>query len=172
MFFFWGCVHSKNKAEKSIIKHEITDTASINQRLISVGYSFQPEYIDLNSSICADTSMTRLFQEVPLSSLRQQKNYDYFLTIILLKLYHFHLVQGHQGYDLISMKKEEASLLIDDFCSKAHVKPNIEMINSAYIMEYIKQRPTLIQDSYIIAIMDSITIIENEIKGILLDDGV
>lgn len=169
LLLIMGCECSNNHINNPANVDGIEPSSTINQRLLSTGYSFQPKYIELEDAIYSDSSTISLFRDIPLSILRQQKEYNNFLVIILLKLYYFHILQGNQGYDLISMKKKEAAILIDDFCSLARVDSNIEMLNSAYVMSFVEQHESFLQNGYIVLILDSIKTRENEIYDHIID---
>ena len=62
-----------------------------------------------------------------------------FIYIILLKMYYYHLVNAHQGFDLLQMcDTENSKYIVNQFKQVSNLPDRLEMLNSGYISEFLK----------------------------------
>lgn len=122
------------------IHEEKTCSIDYNSQLDTYSKTFEPKSIDLNQSI--SKPLDSFLLHVDTNCLRQQKQYQNFITTILAKLYYHHLKCCNQGYDLQSMAKGGAKIIIDDFERIAGYRERrLEMLNSGTVVDYIEQHP-------------------------------
>lgn len=62
-----------------------------------------------------------------------------FIYIILLKMYYYHLVNAHQGFDLLQMcDTENSKYIVNQFKQVSNLPDRLEMLNSGYVSEFLK----------------------------------
>jgi len=111
--------------EEKVMKEKNIDS------LKSFAINFSLSKIDLNEHI----ELNKFDINFILNSNEYEKENilkDKVLNLILCKLYLYHIENYHQGYDLLSMRKNEAKYLIDYFMVSHKIDKNkIEFLNSA-----------------------------------------
>ena len=54
-------------------------------------------------------------------------------------MYYYHLVNAHQGFDLLQMcDTENSKYIVNQFIQVSNLPDRLEMLNSGYISEFLK----------------------------------
>ena len=151
---FFCCNNDKGSREKQLDKNRIeinqnNESKSDDSICIKVAISFTPTSISLSESIQKDVELDmvigRLREKQLIVSEIVQKRFVY---IILLKMYYYHLVNAHQGFDLFQMcDTENGKYIVNQFKQVSNLSDGLEMLNSGFVSEYIKSNQMdIIQD--------------------------
>jgi hypothetical protein len=119
-----------------------TECPSYDSLLTRFADEFEAVEISLDKSLT--NTVSDFLNKVDTTCLRTQREYEYFIAEILAKQYLHHLQCCNQGYDLLSMKKKSASIIVREFqVASGMSNPNLEMLNSGVIVDFIEKRPNL-----------------------------
>ena len=151
---FFCCNNDKGSTEKQLDKNSIginrsDELKKADSICIKKALSFTPTSLILSESIQKDVELDKLIdglreKQLIVSEVVQKR----FVYIILLKMYYYHLVNAHQGFDLLQMcDTENSRYIVTFFIKKANLPDRLEMLNSGYVSEYIKSNQIeIIQD--------------------------
>lgn len=171
LLFLSGCnstpknSNSKNanenyKPRQTIISNKVNDSL-----LLNFAITFTASTINLNKSL--SFHLDSFLLNIDTNHLRQQKEFRVFVSIILAKLYLYHLNCCNQGYDLQSMETGGAKVIIEEFKRMAgYSNKGLEMLNSGVIVDFIKSDQTLNDNLELKELLKKI-----EIKTHLINDG-
>lgn len=135
---FLSCNNSSNHFEKSQMTKDTMCNEHYDSTLKELANNFNPTSISLDRSISGKLDSFLLAADT--NCLRKQNEYKLFIATILAKQFYYHVSVGHQGYDLQSMEKGAAKIIVEDFKKMAgYQSPQLEMLNSAVIMDFIKK---------------------------------
>lgn len=167
----WGCnTTSDNKtATKDSTVNEtknIICDQNYDSSLVKYANEFAPTTIDLNSSLSSELKSFLL--SVDTNCLRKQKEYKYFVALILQKFALHHLKCCHHFYDLYQMREGAAAIVVNEFNRLAGYEgQRLEILNSGLITNYIQSDKILSANPVIAEVMDAIRKEEARIeKGI------
>lgn len=147
---FWSCQKRNQKKKEYNIGKKENVLNICNDSIIKVYDSlfsirsekFNPNNIDFDESIKSDQQLNHFIDSLKVydTCFYENNERNNFITILILKQYKFHLENYHQGYDLLSMDKNNAGYVIDKYLSILDKKKNdLEMLNSGYIVEYLNR---------------------------------
>lgn len=145
------CIHCTNnnvgnsKYQKNTSRKNINSDRRCSQinQLIDLGSNFKPTDLDFSLSLKNDRKLNLFLDTIDEKCLLNQNNYKLFIALILVKQYHFHLSQAHQGYDLLSMSVGNASKIIHCFRVMTNKQSRMEMLNSGFIESYLMENPQI-----------------------------
>jgi hypothetical protein len=104
--------------------------------------NFTPHNLDLSKTMPQDLDSFLLHTDT--LCLQRQSHYQIFVTTILVKLFYYHLVLGHQSYDLQFMEQGGAKVIIEGFKQIAGYRgQSLEWLSSGAVMNYIDQNKRL-----------------------------
>lgn len=142
---FISCNIDKGSTEKQSDMDSIGIAGNIDLAIndsvcLSTAISFTPTSISLSESIQKDSVL-----DEAIDGLRENKLFlsetgkARFIYIILLKMYYYHLVNAHQGFDLLQMcDTENSKYIVNQFKQASNLPDRLEMLNSGYISEFLK----------------------------------
>ena len=90
------------------------------------------------------------------NTITANEDFDYFITVIILKQYQFQLTKFHQSYDLYSMRLGNAGFIVKSFVELAKLPENIKGVQAEYVLEYIASNEKLKNEPLIVEIVNSI----------------
>ena len=83
----------------------------------------------INDSVCLSTAISFTPTSISLSESIQKDSV----------LYYYHLVNAHQGFDLLQMcDTENSKYIVNQFKQASNLPDRLEMLNSGYISEFLK----------------------------------
>ena len=136
---------------------EVIGACSTNydSTLIRMADEFLPKSIDLSQSL--PDEMSKFLSSIDTTCFRKQKNSPLFISVVLSKLYLYHLKCCGQGYDLQSMRGP-GSFIVFEFkrLLKVPSSTRLEFLNSFRIVNYIKSVPELTIDARLTPILEEI----------------
>lgn len=102
--------------------------------------SFTPTSINLSESIQKDSVLDETIDGLRDNKLiLSETSKARFIYIILLKMYYYHLVNAHQGFDLLQMcDTENSKYIVNQFKQVSNLPDRLEMLNSGYVSEFLK----------------------------------
>lgn len=137
------------------------DSLSDSSILRSLASSFKPNQLNLTNSIIENVSLNKFLSTEDKVSIKSDKDFNYFITMIVLKQYEFHITKYHQGFDLFTMRAGNASFIVNSFVELSHLPEGTKSVNSSYILEYIANNQSLKNDSSISEIINRISSLSN-----------
>jgi hypothetical protein len=133
--------------------------------LFDLAINFKPTNLNFDKSVINDEKLNAFLQNVDYECLKKQDKFEFFICIILLKQYKYHIANFHQGYDLLSMNSNNAKVIIDNFILFSRLNnTNLEMLNSRYVVDYVEANNILRNNNEIKNIVIEILKIE---KGLI-----
>lgn len=124
---------------------------------------FIPNRIDLSENLTPSLDSFLLYTDS--NCLRQASEYPVFVTAILAKQYDYHVVVGHQGYDLQGMEDGGARVLIEEFKRMAGFRKNpSDMLNSYAVITYIQHNDSLRNIPVLKEIVDKVQVDIDTVK--------
>ena len=164
---FLGCGNNTNSnslRQKETSFKADCDSLQYDSVLIAYSLEFEPNNINLDSSLKQNIEIDSFLTKTDKKCLDRQSNLNYFICTFLLKQYYFHLVNYHQGYDLLSMKTGNAKYIIESFEKLSKLESNLEMLNSRYVIDYITATEMLKNDKSIMKLVNKIKAREQNMK--------
>jgi hypothetical protein len=154
-----GCNSASNSKtvikEAGLVENNKDCDRNYDTLLLKYASEFTPSTIALNESLSPDLKSFLLSVET--NCLRKQKEYKYFIALILGKLALHHLKCCNQHYDLYQMREGAATVIINEFEKLAGYEgKRLEMLNSAHITDYIKSDKILSANPDVANVMDTI----------------
>lgn len=144
----WIHVSSKTSQEDSL------STNSLKLRDICANYS--PHQLNLTNAIIENVEFNKFLTNTDKQTIINSEDFDYFITVIVLKQYQFQVTKYHQGYDLYSMRLGNAGFIVKSFVELAKLPADIKGINAEYVLQYIASNEKLKNEPLIIEIVNSI----------------
>lgn len=129
--------------------------------LVRYATNFKAKQLNLTNSILENPELNILLSEKDKSSFKTNSNFNYFITMIILKQFEFHITKYHQGFDLFTMRAGNAGFIVNSFIELSHLPEGTKSINSSYILEYIVNDESLKNDSSISEIINRISSLSN-----------
>jgi hypothetical protein len=129
--------------------------------LVRFATNFKAKQLNLTNSILENPELNVLLSKKDISSFKTNSNFDYFITMIVLKQFEFHITKYHQGFDLFTMKAGNAGFIVSSFVELSHLPEGTKSVNSSYILEYIANNQSLKNDSSISEIINRISSLSN-----------
>ena len=133
LLIFISCNIDKGGTEKqsdnSIVIAENVELTRNDSVCLHTAISFTPTSINLSESIQKDSVLDETIDGLRDNKLiLSETSKARFIYIILLKMYYYHLVNAHQGFDLLQMcDTENSKYIVNQF-----------MLNSGYVSEFLK----------------------------------
>lgn len=156
----WGC-NSATDNKPAVKENNVSKVKQIicdqdyDSLLLKYADEFTPTTIDLNSSV--SSNLKSFLLAVDTNCLRKQREYKYFIALILGKLALHHLKCCNQHYDLYQMREGAAAVIINEFNKLAGYEgQRLEMLNSGLIKDYIESDTMLSANPIIINVMNTI----------------
>jgi len=158
--FTFGCTSKSNKvANTTLINHDLHDSCNENYDTLLHYYAdnFSPQDIDLSKTLNRDLDSFLL--HVDTICLRSQNELQYFITEILAKLFYYHILNGHQSYDLQAMDSGGAGIIIHEFKKMAgYDTMHLDMLSSGVVVDFINQNKVLRTNAIMVKILNQIKI--------------
>jgi hypothetical protein len=116
------------------------DLAINDSVCLHTAISFTPTSINLSESIQKDSVLDETIDGLRDNKLiLSETSKARFIYIILLKMYYYHLVNAHQGFDLLQMcDTENSKYIVNQFKQVSNLPDRLEMLNSGYVSEFLK----------------------------------
>ena len=115
-------------------------------KLRDLATRFNPKQLNLNSSLLENIELNNFLSKTDKVAIKGSPEFNFFITMILLKQYELHITKFHQGFDLFSMKAANAGFIVSSFVEMSPLPKDIKGINSSYIMEYIDSTEAMKND--------------------------
>ena len=144
LLIFISCNIDKGGTEKqsdnSIVIAENVELTRNDSVCLHTAISFTPTSINLSESIQKDSVLDETIDGLRDNKLiLSETSKARFIYIILLKMYYYHLVNAHQGFDLLQMCDTESSkYIVNQFKQVSNLPDRLEMLNSGYVSEFLK----------------------------------
>ncbi len=134
----------------------ITPIGDDSVHLVKYATNFKPKQLNLTNSILENPELNAFLMNKDKSIIKTNSNFDYFITMIVLKQYEFHITKFHQGFDLYTMKAGNAGFIVSSFVEISKLPVGIKGINSSYILEFIAANDKLKNEPSIVEIVNRI----------------
>lgn len=132
-------VSKKNGNSKSadFNNYEEGDSIKDTLKLRELVANFNPKQLNLNNSLLENVALNNFLSKTDKSLIKSSPDYEFFVTMIVLKQYELHKTKFHQGFDLFSMKAGNAGFIVSSFVEISSQDKDIKWLNSSYVMEFI-----------------------------------
>ncbi len=129
------------------VQTTITDCDSTEYDVILQNFivDYKPSNLNLDSSIKLNIKLEDFLDSSDKACLVKQKRFKEFVLTILIKQYYFQLSEYNQGFDLLQMQSGNAKFIIQYFKEISSIQ-NIEMLNTGYVLEYLKLHKEMTND--------------------------
>ena len=134
----------------------ITPIGDDSVHLVKYATNFKPKQLNLTNSILENPELNAFLMNKDKSIIKINSNFEYFITMIVLKQYEFHITKFHQGFDLYTMKAGNAGFIVSSFVEISKLPVGIKGINSSYILEFIAANDKLKNEPSIVEIVNRI----------------
>ena len=134
----------------------ITPIGDDSVHLVKYATNFKPKQLNLTNSILENPELNVFLMNKDKSIIKINSNFEYFITMIVLKQYEFHITKFHQGFDLYTMKAGNAGFIVSSFVEISKLPIGIKGINSSYILEFIASNDKLKNEPSIVEIVNRI----------------
>ena len=134
----------------------ITPIGDDSVHLVKYATNFKPKQLNLTNSILENPELNVFLMNKDKSIIKINSNFEYFITMIVLKQYEFHITKFHQGFDLYTMKAGNAGFIVSSFVEISKLPVGIKGINSSYILEFIAANDKLKNEPSIVEIVNRI----------------
>ena len=134
----------------------ITPIGDDSVHLVKYATNFKPKQLNLTNSILENPELNAFLMNKDKSIIKINSNFEYFITMIVLKQYEFHITKFHQGFDLYTMKAGNAGFIVSSFVEISKLPVGIKGINSSYILEFIAANDKLKNEPSIVEIVNII----------------
>lgn len=134
----------------------ITPIGDDSVHLVKYATNFKPKQLNLTNSILENPELNAFLMNKDKSIIKINSNFEYFITMIVLKQYEFHITKFHQGFDLYTMKAGNAGFIVSSFVEISKLPVGIKGINSSYILEFIAANYKLKNEPSIVEIVNRI----------------
>ncbi len=134
----------------------ITPIGDDSVHLVKYATNFKPKQLNLTNSILENPDLNAFLMNKDKSIIKINSNFEYFITMIVLKQYEFHITKFHQGFDLYTMKAGNAGFIVSSFVEISKLPIGIKGVNSSYILEFIASNDKLKNEPSIVEIVNRI----------------
>lgn len=134
----------------------ITPIGDDSVHLVKYATNFKSKQLNLTNSIVENPELNAFLMNKDKSIIKKNSNFEYFITMIVLKQYEFHITKFHQGFDLYTMKAGNAGFIVSSFVEISKLPVGIKGINSSYILEFIAANDKLKNEPSIVEIVNRI----------------
>ena len=124
--------------------------------LVKYASNFKAKQLNLTNSILENPELNTLLMKKDKLIFKSNANFDYFITMIVLKQYEFHITKFHQGFDLFTMKAGNAGFIVSSFVELSKLPTGTKGINSSYVLDYIASNDKLKKEPSIAEIVNRI----------------
>lgn len=124
--------------------------------LQKMAQNFNPKQLNLNNSLLENVELNSYLTKTDKEVIRSSEDYDYFITMIVLKQYELHITKFHQAFDLFSMKAGNAGFVVQSFVELSHQPEGTKGLKSSEVLTYIASNEKLKNDSSINEIVERI----------------
>ena len=121
----------------------ITPIGDDSVHLVKYATNFKPKQLNLTNSILENPELNAFLMNKDKSIIKINSNFEYFITMIVLKQYEFHITKFHQGFDLYTMKAGNAGFIVSSFVEISKLPVGIKGVNSSYILEFLASNDKL-----------------------------
>ncbi len=139
-------------AETGLVK------STLNLRQLAI--SFSPKQLNLNSALLENTELNNFLSSTDKAAIKADPDFDFFITMIVLKQYEFHLTKFHQPFDLFSMKAGNAGFIVQSIVELCALPPETRGMKSSEIITHIESNEKLKSDPAISEIVNKINTIK------------
>ena len=146
------------------------DTSSIVNQLPTVAFDtldelnldvfalkFEANQLNLTNSIIQNTELNNFLKNQDKKNIKSNVNFEYFISMIILKQYEFHITKYHQGFDLFTMRAGNAGFIVSSFVEICNLPEGTKGVNSSYIIDYISTNEKLKNEPNISIILNRIS---------------
>ena len=134
----------------------ITPIGDDSVHLVKYATNFKPKQLNLTNSILENPELNSFLMNKDKSIIKNNSNFEYFITMIVLKQYEFHITKFHQGFDLYTMKAGNAGFIVSSFVEISKLPIGIKGINSSYILEFLASNDKFKNEPSIVEIVNRI----------------
>jgi hypothetical protein len=134
----------------------ITPIGDDSVHLVKYATNFKSKQLNLTNSILENPELNAFLMNKDKSIIKKNSNFEYFITMIVLKQYEFHITKFHQGFDLYTMKAGNAGFIVSSFVEISKLPVGIKGVNSSYILEFITANDKLKNEPSIVEIVNRI----------------
>ncbi len=134
----------------------ITPIGDDSVHLVKYATNFKPKQLNLTNSILENPELNAFLMNKDKSIIKINSNFEYFITMIVLKQYEFHITKFHQGFDLYTMKAGNAGFIVSSFVEISKLPVGIKGVNSSYILEFLASNDKLKNEPSIVEIVNRI----------------
>ena len=134
----------------------ITPIGDDSVHLVKYATNFKPKQLNLTNSILENPELNVFLMNKDKSIIKINSNFEYFITMIVLKQYEFHITKFHQGFDLYTMKAGNAGFIVSSFVEISKLPVGIKGVNSSYILEFLASNDKLKNEPSIVEIVNRI----------------
>lgn len=121
----------------NLYNNEEGDSIRDTLKLRELAASFNPKQLNLTNSLLENVDLNNFLSKTDKQLIKSSPDFDYFITMIVLKQYELHKTKFHQGFDLFSMKSGNAGFIVSSFVELSSQAKDIKWLNSSYVMDYI-----------------------------------
>ena len=131
---------TEEQSDNSTVIAENVELTRNDSVCLHTAISFTPTSINLSESIQKDSVLDETIDGLRDNKLiLSETSKARFIYIILLKMYYYHLVNAHQGFDLLQMcDTENSKYIVNQFKQVSNLPDRLEMLNSGYVSEFLK----------------------------------
>lgn len=130
-------MNNENLISSNLFNYEEGDSIKDTLKLRELAANFNPKQLNLNNSLLENVALNNFLSKTDKQLIKSSPDFDYFITMIVLKQYELHKTKFHQGFDLFSMKAGNAGFIVSSFVELSSQDKDIKWLNSSYIMEFI-----------------------------------
>ncbi len=136
-----------------------SEVTSLNLR--GIADNFHPLQLNLSNSILENGELNNFLVNTNKQSISSNVDFDYFITLIILKEYYLQISKYHQGFDLLSMKAGTADFIVKSYIELSKNPADVKWLNTSSILEYIASNEKLKNETSIIELVNSINALKN-----------
>jgi len=141
---------------KDTVAEVFTPVVDDSLHLVKYATNFKAKQLNLMNSILENPELNIFLSKIDKSTFKTNPNFDYFITMIVLKQYELHITKFHQGFDLFTMKAGNAGFVVSSFVEISKLPAGIKGINSTYVLEFIASNNKLKNEPSITEIVNRI----------------
>ena len=149
LLIFLCCANNSTKTDYKNNQNVLTcDSVYYSTRMREIASIFQPYNLNLNMTIPLE--MKEFISNSKKTCIVNNREYVFFVSVVLLKLAIYHAQEAKIGFDLNGMKDSTSNLFIEGLRAKVN-KPSLtkEFFSSYEVVEFIKSNEELSKDPYV-----------------------
>ena len=132
------------------------DSTSLALNLRGIADNFHPLQLNLSNSILENGELNNFLLKTDKQTISSSTDFDYFITMIILKEYYLQISKYHQGFDLFTMKTGTAEFIVKSFVDLSKTPIDAKGLDASKILDYIALNEKLKNESSINELVTSI----------------